>query len=378
MKKAKAKKQRVSAVELPQDAVVEILSRLPVKTLLRFKCVCKLWNSLISDPNFVLSTSGRERIIVRSYSEPMSFYSIDDEFSVVKLPIPHVEYLDDSDKFKFLGSCNGLVLFLADEHLYLWNPLTNSCRLMPQLNDLVGKLNSRYPMSCGFCFDKSSDDYKVVTVTMVHTGGGINSSVYVASLKEGKMPMEFSIPYRFSYSYPHVLEEHLHWIVKEKIGSAQLILYFDQEANQFRELSLPDDHEYGDAVSVYYFGFTILDGCLCISRHLNHDATDVLIMREYGVKHSWTRLFTLRGHFVPLHARISDNLALVTDHEYLYTYKSQNKYTGKIKGQADQHHQRRYYLRNKACEKIKYGSVALKIKADPLKYMESLASVDSI
>ena len=38
---------------LPRELIVDILSRLPVKTLCRFKCVLKPWRSLISDPDFV-------------------------------------------------------------------------------------------------------------------------------------------------------------------------------------------------------------------------------------------------------------------------------------------------------------------------------------
>ncbi|MCH86633.1 F-box/kelch-repeat protein [Trifolium medium] len=37
---------------LPFDLIPEILSRQPVKLLLQFRCVCKSWNSLISDPKF--------------------------------------------------------------------------------------------------------------------------------------------------------------------------------------------------------------------------------------------------------------------------------------------------------------------------------------
>ncbi|KAG5001241.1 hypothetical protein JHK87_022313 [Glycine soja] len=37
------------------DLIVEILLRLPIKSLLRFKCVCKSWLSFISNPHFVKS-----------------------------------------------------------------------------------------------------------------------------------------------------------------------------------------------------------------------------------------------------------------------------------------------------------------------------------
>lgn len=39
-------------VVLPGDLIVEILSWLPVDALLRFRCVCKSWKSLIFDPSF--------------------------------------------------------------------------------------------------------------------------------------------------------------------------------------------------------------------------------------------------------------------------------------------------------------------------------------
>ncbi|XP_058217013.1 probable F-box protein At1g14315 [Rhododendron vialii] len=37
---------------LPFDITIEILSRLPVKSLLRFKSVCKTWYALIETPDF--------------------------------------------------------------------------------------------------------------------------------------------------------------------------------------------------------------------------------------------------------------------------------------------------------------------------------------
>ena len=41
--------------ELLEELVIEILLRLPVKSLLRFKSVSKAWQAIISDPSFICS-----------------------------------------------------------------------------------------------------------------------------------------------------------------------------------------------------------------------------------------------------------------------------------------------------------------------------------
>ncbi|KAL0000873.1 hypothetical protein SO802_014654 [Lithocarpus litseifolius] len=48
------KRQKIAKVkELPEDILVDILMTLPIKSLVRFKCVCNSWLSLITYPRFV-------------------------------------------------------------------------------------------------------------------------------------------------------------------------------------------------------------------------------------------------------------------------------------------------------------------------------------
>lgn len=45
--------------QLPEDIIFDVLSRLPVKTLCRFRCVSKTWRALISSPAFASAQASR-------------------------------------------------------------------------------------------------------------------------------------------------------------------------------------------------------------------------------------------------------------------------------------------------------------------------------
>ncbi|TVU41260.1 hypothetical protein EJB05_14763, partial [Eragrostis curvula] len=112
-------KRMMAAAGLPDDSLVEILSRLPVKPLHRSKCVARSWRDLIDDP------SNRKKLA----QTLEGFFLMEREdgddgrhFGFVNLPARSVP-LDIDPCFSFLtslpgietlnslDSCNGLLLF---------------------------------------------------------------------------------------------------------------------------------------------------------------------------------------------------------------------------------------------------------------------------
>uniref|UniRef100_M1AZM8 F-box family protein n=1 Tax=Solanum tuberosum TaxID=4113 RepID=M1AZM8_SOLTU len=58
-----------------EDSIREILLRSPVKSLLRFKCVCKNWYTLIKNPNFIrehlnFSKNNPPQLLIYDYGAP--------------------------------------------------------------------------------------------------------------------------------------------------------------------------------------------------------------------------------------------------------------------------------------------------------------------
>lgn len=125
---------------LPRETLINILTRLPAKTLLRFRCICKSWLSLLSSPDFTsaqLQTTAAKPplLLLRGYSltgltprykELYSLRSDDANFtSLLDLLCPF--NTRPANFFRVVGSCNG-VICLSDDLLgytytvILWNP----------------------------------------------------------------------------------------------------------------------------------------------------------------------------------------------------------------------------------------------------------------
>ena len=120
---------------LPEEVVLEILYRLPVKSLIRFKCVSKSWNSLITTPAFIHShltrshslASYSNKLIVRHclYKSYVEHYKLIDDNNDLFHQIQNIELQFTSHSIKhfmLIGSANGLFSLYEQERNILWNP----------------------------------------------------------------------------------------------------------------------------------------------------------------------------------------------------------------------------------------------------------------
>ncbi|KAK9079724.1 hypothetical protein SSX86_001397 [Deinandra increscens subsp. villosa] len=170
----------ISVPALPSEIIEAILTLLPAKSLGRFKSVSKTWNSLISDPKFIKKNLQHHpqtptKLILLSDTDSLQ-YSLDtNQF----LPYLNINNNDDDDdipatavkevSFRFkeiFGSCNGLVL-AKDENdtIFMINPATQD-RFEVPLPPFVLPDDIDLIVWYGFGYDSSTDDYKVVSLTI--------------------------------------------------------------------------------------------------------------------------------------------------------------------------------------------------------------------
>ncbi|AES80212.1 F-box and associated interaction domain protein [Medicago truncatula] len=128
----------MTPVVLPDDLITELLSFLPVKSPVRFKCVCKSWKTLISNPNFVKlhlnQSSTRNPLFTLVTLHFMGFsvvpYSLNSliENPLFTLSVDPYYHLSDKQCSCMVDTCNGLILLAGGdsqfEYFHLWNPAT--------------------------------------------------------------------------------------------------------------------------------------------------------------------------------------------------------------------------------------------------------------
>ncbi|XP_059645933.1 F-box protein CPR1-like [Cornus florida] len=247
--------------QLPPDVIADIVSRLVVKLLLRFRCVSKWWCALIDSPAFIKSHLNRsiETNNHRSLFLKDSGATIDLESLEFDNPINWDDYFGA----EMIGCCNGLLGFLSiDDHIVLLNPSTRKRQKLPFTPVEVpreprcpcpddGRVercfcpNTAYDFGC----DSVNDDYKVVRITQLYDkddNDSFDSIVTIYSLKSNSWRRIQDFPYYFLHNRPDaaLASGAFHWVVSRR--------------------------PYSDTVRV---------------------RAEVWVMKEYGVKESWTKLF---------------------------------------------------------------------------------------
>ncbi|XP_042513963.1 F-box protein CPR1-like [Macadamia integrifolia] len=272
------------AGNLPQDLIVDILSRLPVKSLLKFRCVSKSWCVLITDPAFVkihlnqsLATNTNHTLIFRKDS---ACYSVDVDPDACEPPLNHPLKSLIFGPRAVLGSCNGLVCISNSlDDIYLWNPSTRSHLKLP-FSPIESSIS--YDSAYGFGYEPTSDDYKVVRA--------VDEFVIVYSLRTnswrriGKLP--FSL-FNNDWGGGVLVNSALHWVAK-----VRSIISFHLKDEEYREVPLPhfmDDDDFVDNKFLMKVG--VLGGQLCLLCNYSN-RVEIWVMKDYGMRDSWVKQFS--------------------------------------------------------------------------------------
>ncbi|KAK9162194.1 hypothetical protein Syun_003096 [Stephania yunnanensis] len=264
-----------------EDVIIGILSRLPAKSLFRFKSVCKAWRTLIDQPSFIhkhLEQSQRGEGTTRPNN--IMFLDCNNESRLYSLDIESSSAL--------LLSCDKVEVELTEK---VRRTYTNFEYKRPQ-NMLFS--------SFGFGYDAKIKDYKLVMITnstQTTETTDSASNIKVLTLGTNAWRKLSNVPYRVGLGPGKLINGALHWIDNE----TNQVICFDVEEEEFKVVSRPVYYNAAARVSVSV-EVTELEGCLAVvCRHQSRKCRDVEVwmMKEYGLEDSWTKMFSIDPKTLP-------------------------------------------------------------------------------
>ncbi|KAK4581582.1 hypothetical protein RGQ29_024972 [Quercus rubra] len=307
---------------LDDDVVFDVLTRVPVKSLIRFRCVSKSWYSTISSSIFITAhlhrakssssnnNNNRGYLLYSPFPNELNFSSYKELCTASynsDRTLTHISRFRVPFSYDFLVSfCNGMLCLNSirgrGNVIYLWNP---SIRKFKKL--LATPLT--YPFHdvvVGLAYHSQNNDYKILRIVPYKESRGsevpaIEAEIYTLSTDLWRRVV-ISVE-SFSGSGPSIgciddIHESfcifyngaLHSIAC--CGDYNFILSFDVDDERFREILLPQN--YLDGVCGQVECLTVFKGSLALivfgkTLPEGSDLCHLWVMKEYGVAESWTK-----------------------------------------------------------------------------------------
>ncbi|KAM3361031.1 F-box/kelch-repeat protein [Capsicum galapagoense] len=252
---------------LPEDIVLDILLRLPVESLSRFKCVCKHWYALIKSPSFIEKhfhhKNNRSRLLVGNMKVSREGLTIVRSVVFSLLPEKIVPGVTPEQKILLqlprvsdfqcvAGPVDGLFVvqkkFYGDDARFgVWNPATREFRSLPPAPFEIEDYLSDHDHQFGLGFDLLTQDYKVVWIRVFwdEPGQGLYPHVYAcvySSCNNSWKNLSPAFPSNCTLNAPldaTYLNGVYYWLSRG-LDEIYRIRSFDMGSERFGEMQGPD------------------------------------------------------------------------------------------------------------------------------------------
>ncbi|CAA7039287.1 unnamed protein product [Microthlaspi erraticum] len=307
------KRKRRDDQEIPYDMVEEILLRLPVESLIRFKIVSKQWRSTIGSLYF---QERHLRIVKQSNIDHpkiliVSFDSQNFEFRTVHLDSASLRTLNlrnipDQNCLEASENCDGLIcIYYLKSSIYVVNPATVWQRQVPLARFQALMQNATYTRETlrdikpipRLAFVKTSCDYKLV---WLYNSDKYNSDAM--SPNEGVTKCEVFdfranawryLPctpgYRiFDDQTPASRNGSVYWLTERYNGETKVIV-LDLHTETFRMLPRnPVARSHPDHIDM-----CILDNRLCMSKRKRGTMIQEIWSLQSSSEDTWMKIYTI-------------------------------------------------------------------------------------
>ncbi|KAK9678135.1 hypothetical protein RND81_11G190300 [Saponaria officinalis] len=273
---------------LTMDLTIEVFVRLPIKSLGRFKSVCKNWNAIICSLGFAklhlqhaINTHPKDDdlspnlfFLNYKYVRHRLFTFRTELLKVEQMKLTHTYYVGSYP----IGSSNGLICFksyyrLGVDCLYIWNPTIQEYSCIGQRSRFFIRT---LPVYWGFGYDPLSDDYKIVCLGIAcdqtRTPVACIFTSRTCQWRQLECPShdgmnEFllkNVDLRGPKNLPVLVGHTLYWRLDQHKFDPKYLLAFDLMTDSFETIPLPTQiPRASDRCKTRDFFICQISQCLC-------------------------------------------------------------------------------------------------------------------
>ncbi|XP_021750212.1 F-box protein At3g07870-like [Chenopodium quinoa] len=310
--------------DLPGSILINIFGRLPLKTVINCKFVCKSWRSLISDSYFYQVYSHHIPTTVFFEVKEMSSSLLNlKEISVIdrqscgiakmQLTTNSRDHVVDIRNMNIqLGNgCNGLICLRGvktGEPSLIWNPITRQVIVVPKPATTADDNN----VVAGFGLCGHTNRYKVLRIFHKKRDPPSRWRVEIYDLGTGNKWREIGdAPFPIPSTIPgFFINNTLHWNLDKNNkrndhvnanNNNSLICGFDFIEENFKAIKAPPIFSSHKKNKYHWSNLGIIGNFLSIcaidAKAFRPDI-QVWVMEKYGVPESWALRFSIRDFFI--------------------------------------------------------------------------------
>ncbi|KAG5541501.1 hypothetical protein RHGRI_021356 [Rhododendron griersonianum] len=293
--------------KLPLDIFFDILSRIPVKSLLQSRSVSKSWLRVIDHPFLAAMHASRcaaeePNTLLKiphcaaHNQKPLTFHEVREHRRSLRATDIPIATFSDWSRCTPMGSCNGLLCFACHKDkqcLVLSNPLRNVFFVLPKA--AIDDSEEDYLVSCGLGFDASTSSYKVVRI-LCSLAGPDTSRVEVHRVGTSSWEEITEVPPYPVHGKAVFAHGVLHWLVSPFVQdfsacTTDSIVAFDVGEERFR---LTPPHPTYQSRNTTLFQLLDLKGDLGMADLSSQERIDVWVMMEdFGKNLEWVREYRI-------------------------------------------------------------------------------------
>ncbi|XP_054813282.1 F-box protein At5g65850-like [Prosopis cineraria] len=307
-------------MDMPDDMILEIFSWLPAKSVCKFKCVNKFYNTVSSEDTYFIQKQSQNALLrddscfflqpnsVQRYGAEIEFHQLHSKNPISGVSHEFLQFLEYYPSCRIVASSKGLILARSDKELFICNPITQSWLPVPTPDFLKEYPDADLKLVLE-CNTEDSNDFMLLLFEAQDEWASQCHDLKFYSIKEGAWkaieasfftgcrPLRFDMHVYHRKAF-HFISDCFPFLCNKCPHFRPYIMAYNIEDGSSRMLRIPKEaragsHDLTCQMGIYKWGKSpSSDQSICLVR-LRKKVFTVWVLTDYEVN-KWRKILKIR------------------------------------------------------------------------------------